>query len=98
MIKYVVREYIACPGLHNWPNAEVIESDDINITIESNEGLSKYCGDKTVCYCVYAKKEDADKHAKRVNLKHDYDLAKWRCRVHQEPIPVELITALEEVQ
>lgn len=95
---YVVRKYIVCPGLHNWPNADVIESDDINITIDSNEGLSRYCGDETVCYCVYTRKDLADKHAKRVNLQHDYDLAKWRCRVYQEPIPASLINALEEVE
>lgn len=98
MTKYIVREYIACPGLNRWPHAEVIESDDVNITIECNEDISRYLGDESLCYCVYAKKEDADKHAKRVNLKHDYDLAKWRCEVYREPIPVSLITALEEVQ
>lgn len=89
-MKYIVKEYIATPGVHNWPSAEVITTsdDNVQITIDGDQRSAHWHGEKIIGYRVYDEAYRAQELCDQINKAKAQSLAEWRHQVYGEPIPV----------
>ena len=89
-MKYIVKEYIAVPGLHRWVDAEVIvvNNDNVDAAIATETRMAHFHGEQIIGFRVYEEAYRAHDLVNEIRADKAVKLAQWRHEVYGEPIPV----------
>ena len=89
-MKYIVKEYLAAPGLHNWPSADLIIAPDheVDQAIAAHERTAGHFGETIIGFRVYDEANRAQDLVNAINSDKAKSLAEWRQAVYGEIIPV----------